>query len=292
MKKLSLTLAFVLLLLLIITQIAYGNMAAPRKADIGSSITFDKNDTISVLSEVLDIEVYGSEANIQATYKMKNTTDKNISTKSMFLSPNIENSKVTIVANDKDTPFIVESYALNYNTEVETENWKYAVLTDENIASYSDNQKVDAITFDMTFLPNEEYHVIVSYTYRLGGYPDSDSNEKEGLIEYYIAPAAMWNDFGSITINLTLDEDMPIISHSNLEFKKIDTGKYQYVSDTLPEENLQITIDENWWQNIFSTLRNPYLPITFIMFLPFIIIALAIIIFASCRLGKKKKYNN
>ncbi|MEG1809400.1 MAG: hypothetical protein RR244_06080, partial [Oscillospiraceae bacterium] len=62
------------------------------------------------------------------------------------------------------------------------------------------------------------YDVVVSYRYRPGGYPDYDFNAKIGRIEYYLAPAAMWNDFGGITINLKLDEDMPVISSSNLEF--------------------------------------------------------------------------
>ncbi|MDD4591011.1 MAG: FeoB-associated Cys-rich membrane protein [Parabacteroides sp.] len=99
----------------------------------------------------------------------------------------------------------------------------------------------------------------------------------------------MWKDFGGITINLNLDKDMPVISSSNLAFKKIDTRIYQYVSDTLPGENLEIVIDENWYQNILSTLRSPYLPMTLMMFLPFILIVLAVVIFIVWRLRKKKK---
>lgn len=289
MKKISLIFAFVLVFALSIPQVAYANMAAPKNADIGSSITFEKNDTISVLSEVLDITVDGSEADIVATYKMKNTTDESISTQSMFLSPNIENSGVKVIANDKDTSFTVESYVLNYDTEIKTDDWQYAVLTDDEIASHNEEQTVDTITFEMDFAPNEEYDVVVSYTYHLGGYPDYDFNAKVGRIEYYLAPAAIWKDFENLTINLYLDEDMPVISSSNLEFEKIDTRTYQYVSDTLPEENLKIVIDENWYQNIFSTLRSPYLPMTLMMFSPFILIALAVFIFIVWRLRKKKK---
>lgn len=292
MKKMNLIVAFVLVFALSIPQIAYANMAAPEQADIGSSITFEQNDTISVLSEVLDITVDGSEANIVATYKMQNTTDESISTQSMFLSPNIKNSGVKVVVNDKDTSFTVESYVLNYDTEIKTDDWQYAVLTDDEIASHTENQTVDTISFEMDFAPNEEYDVVVSYTYRLGGYPDYDFNVKVGQIEYYLAPASMWNDFGGITINLTLDEDMPVISSSNLEFEKIGARTYQYVSDTLPEDNLEIVIDESWWQNIFSTLRSPYLAMTLMMFSPFILIAFVVVVFAVWRLRKKKKYKS
>jgi hypothetical protein len=41
MKKVSLIFAFVLIFALSIPQVAFANMAAPKEADIGSSITFE-----------------------------------------------------------------------------------------------------------------------------------------------------------------------------------------------------------------------------------------------------------
>lgn len=289
MKKISLIFVFVLIFALSIPQVAYANMAAPKEADIGSSITFENNDAVSVLSETLDITVEGSDADIVATYKMKNTTGESISTQSMFLSPNIENSGVKVVVNDKDTSFTVETYALHYDTKIKTNDWQYVVLTDDEKASRNEEQTVDTITFEMDFAPNEEYDVIVSYRYRLGGYPDYDFNAKKGVIKYYLVPAAMWKDFSNLTINLYLDKDMPVVTSSNLKFEKLGTRTYQYISDKLPEENLEIVIDENWWQNIFSTLRSPYLPMILMMFSPFILIASAIVIFIIWRLRKQKK---
>ena len=108
----------------------------------------------------------GSEADIVATYRMKNTTDENISTRSMFLSPNIKNSGVKVAVNGKNTFFTVEKYALNYSTEIKTDDWQYVVLTDDEIASHNGEQTVDTITFEMDFAPYEEYDVIaVSYTH-------------------------------------------------------------------------------------------------------------------------------
>ena len=292
MKKISLIFAFVLVFALSIPQVAYANMAAPKNADIGSSITFEKNDAVSVLSEVLDITVDGSEADIVATYKIKNITDESITTPSMFLSPNIENSGVKVVVNDKDTSFTVGSYALNYGTEIATNDWQYVVLASEEITNYNEEQTVDTITFEMGFEPNEEYDVIVSYRYHLGGYPDYDFNAKDGEILYYLAPAAMWKDFSNLTINLYLDEDMPVVTSSNLGFKKVSARTYQYISDTLPEGNLEIVIDENWWQNIFSTLRSPYLLMTLMMFSPFILITLAVGFITVWLLRKRKKHKS
>ena len=143
----------------------------------------------------------------------------------------------------------------------------------------------------MDFAPNEEYDVIVSYRYRLGGYPDYDFNAKRGEIEYYLAPAVMWKNFSNLTINLYLDKDMPVVTSSNLKFEKVGTRTYQYVSDILPNGNLEIVIDENWWQNIFSTLRSPYFFMSLMMYLSFILIVLAICLFIVWRLRKKKKRN-
>jgi len=289
MKNVKVLFVFALVLALSIPQVAYANMAAPEESDIGSSITFENNEAISVLSETLDITVNGSEANIIAKYKMKNTTDESVSTQSMFLSPNVENSGVEVIVNGKDTSFIVETYALNYDTRIKTNDWKYAVLTNNKIENNNNGKTVDTITFEMDFAPNEEYDVIVSYSYRLGGYPDYDFNVKEGVIEYYLAPAAMWKDFSNLTINLYLDKDMPVITNSTLKFEKVGTRTYQYVSDKLPEENLVIVIDENWWQNIFSTLRSPYFSMTLLMFSPFTLILFVVgILFIVRRLGKKK----
>lgn len=273
-------------------QAAHANMAAPAESDIGSSITFEKNDEIAVLSEVLDITVNGSQADIVATYRMKNTTDQSISTSSIFLSPNMESSGVNVVVNGKAPKFTAEKYELTYDTQAKTNDWQYAALTNTVIAYYNLKQTVDAITFTMDFSPDEEYDVIVSYSYRLGGYPDYDFSVKKGVIDYYIAPAAMWKDFSSLTINLYLDEAMPIIKSSNLAFDKVDTRTYQYTSDTLPQENLKIVIDENWWQNIFSTLRSPYLGMMLLIYSPVILLVAPIVIFVVWRVYKEKKQKN
>ncbi|MEG1103553.1 MAG: hypothetical protein RSD78_01795 [Oscillospiraceae bacterium] len=292
MKKICLILALAFALALPMSQVAYANMAAPKDADIGSSITFEQNDTLSVLSEILDITVDGQKADIVATYKMKNITSESVSTQTMFLSPNIKSSGVAVLAGGKDVTFTVKSYGLNYTTKIKTDAWQYAVLTDKTTASRDEERTVDAISFKLDFEPSEEYDVVVSYSYSLGGYPSYDFDAKMGRIEYYLAPAAMWNDFGGITINLKLGKDMPVISSSNLEFKKIGTRTYQYVSDTLPKENLEIVVDENMWQNFFSTLKSPYLSMTMLMFSPLILIVLAAIIFIIWRLRKKKKHSS
>ena len=73
MKKISIIFTLTLVFILSVPQVIFANMVAPDDPDIGSAITFEKNDTISVLSEVLDITVNGSQAHIVATYRMKNT---------------------------------------------------------------------------------------------------------------------------------------------------------------------------------------------------------------------------
>ena len=149
---------------------------------------------------------------------------------------------------------------------------------------------VEAILFDLKFEPRETYDVIVSYRYRLGGYPEYDFNVKCGELHYYLTPAAMWNDFEDLTINLTLGKDMPVLESSSLKFEKVGKRSYRYYSDALPKEDLRITVDENWLQNLFSTLRSPYLHMMIRTAAPFILIMVLVagwFVFRRVKRGKK-----
>ena len=287
MKRMRMLLLVLICTVLLGSQTVYANMAAPDDPDVGSSITFQKNDVLAVLSEVLDIEVHGATADITATYTMENTTDTAVSTPVMFLSPNVEDSGTSVTSDGEEISFTVEEYALRYDTEIRTEDWRYAVLAETE--AEEGEQRVDAVAFTLDFAPGETREVAVAYTYRLGGYPDYDFDAKCGEIEYYLAPAALWKDFQDLTINLYLDEDMPVITRSSVKFEKVGSRTYQYVSDTLPEGNLTISIDESWFQEIFSSLRSPYLGMWVILFLPILLPLLAVIIIIVIWRRRKKR---
>ena len=260
-----------LLLLLLLSPRARANMAAPANPDVGTAITFEKNQELAVTSEVLNITVKGAKAEIVATYTMENTTDQQVVTSSMFLSPNVEAGNVTVLVDGQEVPVVVESYTLGDVTQIDTQDWQYVVL-DGKAADVGQGQTVDTILFALEFEPHQQYDVVVSYTYQLGGYPDYDYNVKRGTLEYYLRPAALWKDFSNLTINLHLDEDMPVLQDSNLEFEKVAPRTYQYVSDTLPEENLRIEVDQSWWQELFGFFQNPYLAVYAMYFVPVIVV--------------------
>ena len=271
-------------------QVAYGNMAAPAEPDVGTAITLEQNETLAVKSEVLDIVIEGSTAQITATYQMENQSDEAVKTRSMFLSPNVEEAGVQVVADGQLLACETECYALSYNTQIGVEEWRYAVLTDVGESPQVGKPMVEAILFDLKFEPRETYDVIVSYRYRLGGYPEYDFNVKCGELHYYLTPAAMWNDFEDLTINLTLGKDMPVLESSSLEFEKVGKRSYRYYSDALPKEDLRITVDENWLQNLFSTLRSPYLHMMIRTAAPFILIMVLVagwFVFRRVKRGKK-----
>jgi hypothetical protein len=194
MKKITKSaLAVILAICLLTPQAVFANMAAPSLSDVGSAITFEKNEEIAVLSEILNITVSGAKAHIVATYKMKNTTNDSISTPSMFLSPNIESSDVSVMVNNESVNYIANSYARNYSAGwIVTDDWQYAILEDESTTIHNGQDTVDTILFQMNFAPNEAYDVVVSYDYRLGGYPTYNFDAKDGRIFYYLAPAALW----------------------------------------------------------------------------------------------------
>ena len=271
-------------------QVAYGNMAAPAEPDVGTAITLEQNETLAVKSEVLDIVIEGSTAQITASYQMENQSDEAVKTRSMFLSPNVEEAGVQVVADGQLLACETECYALSYNTQIGVEEWRYAVLTDVGESPQVGKPMVEAILFDLKFEPRETYDVIVSYRYRLGGYPEYDFNVKCGELHYYLTPAAMWNDFEDLTINLTLGKDMPVLESSSLKFEKVGKRSYRYYSDALPKEDLRITVDENWLQNLFSTLRSPYLHMMIRTAAPFILIMVLVagwFVFRRVKRGKK-----
>ena len=266
---------------------ALANMAAPRPSDVGTTVTFEKNQDIAVTAETLDIRVEGAKAQIRAEYTMKNTAGEQVSTPAMFLCPDQEEGSVRVTAREEPLEFRVEEYALSYDSRVETESWEYAVLSSGEAAS-PNRETVWAISFQLDFDPQEEYVVSVEYTYALGGYPEYDFDVKDGRIQYYLLPAAGWKDFGSLTINLYLDKDMPVIASSSLPFEKVGSRTYQYVSRGLPEEDLSITIEENGFQKIFSTLRSPYLRMTLLLFAPFVLVAAGVVLLVVLIRRKRK----
>lgn len=288
MRKKSLVFVLLLALVCMVPQRAFANMAAPEDADVGSAITFEKNDKIAVLSEDLEIVVKGPDAHITATYEMKNTTDEALSISSMFLSPNMEEKGVAVTVNGKQADVAVQRYGMNGSTQIVADDWRYAVLTTEEVASLDPDRTVDTVTFQMDFQPQETYPVVVSYDYNLGGYPELDFNAKRGELEYYLAPAAMWKDFSDLTIRLYLDQDMPVLVDSSLPFEKVAEREYVYTSDTLPEENLEISIDENGFQNFIGTLKSPYFQMGLLYFSPIIIVVAVLILLYLWR-GKRKK---
>ena len=289
MKKLSLALA--LATALVSLQIAYGNMAAPSEPDMGAAVTLEENESLAVRSEVLDIVIDGETARITATYQMENTTDEPVATQSMFLSPNMEYAGVQVTVDGQEVPYEAESFALHYDTRIQTEDWRYAVLTRGETAAWDRDKTVDTVTFQMEFEPGETCDVVVSYTYALGGYPGYDFNVKRGELRYYLTPAALWNGFEDLTINLTLGEDMPVLMGSSLEFEKVGERSYRYHSAALTGEDLWITVDENWYQNIFSTLRSPYLMMTLTMMAPFLLIAAAVVILLIWLFVRRRRRN-
>lgn len=288
MKPLHAVSALALTLLLLLPLPASANMAAPADPDVGSSITFERNDALAVTEEVLDIKVTGATAEITAVYSMVNVTDQPVSTPVMFLAPNTGDGGVEVMADGVSIPCSTDQYVMKYATGVRTEDWRYVVLTNDDAAD-GDGQKVDGISFQLDFGPGEACQVSVSYPYRLGGYPDYDYNVKRGTIRYYLAPAAMWRDFQDLTINLYLDRDMPVLADSNLEFEKVGTRTYQYRSDSLPEGNLEIRVDQNQIQEFIGTLRSPYLILYLIFFVPILLVIAAVIVAVVLLVRRKRR---
>lgn len=118
MKRLPAVSAFALALLLLQPMPVFANMAAPKDPDVGSSITFERNDALAVTEEVLDIKVTGSTADITAAYSMTNVTNETVSTPVMFLAPNTGDGSVEVIVDGEAVPFSMDTYTLSYYQEL------------------------------------------------------------------------------------------------------------------------------------------------------------------------------
>ncbi len=294
MKKVILILA--ILLCLIFPIKVFANMAAPTEDSIATTISFEKNEDISVTKEVLDVTFNNYLAEIKATYTMKNKQEYFITTPSMFITPNIEGEEVSVTLNGEEIAYTIELYYTFDISSVSIEDWEFVIVEDEY--DYYD-LIVQAINFELSFEAFEEVEVVVSYTYLLGGYPERTDNNKYGSLSYYLAPANMWEDFSDLTINLYLDSNMPVLKSSNIDFEEIADKTYQYKSDSIPVDILEITIGLNKWQSFIGYLKNPYLIFAIILMLPTIlpiliitIIIIVVIVIIVRKRKKKKLYNN
>ncbi|WP_054743171.1 hypothetical protein [Cellulosilyticum ruminicola] len=276
MRKIRLCLKLILACILLLGQCVYASSQPPKVADVASTITFKENDKIEVLSEVLDIKMHGAQAELVATYKLQNVTDEDVTSYAMFLAPNTKESLVKVKLRGRETPFVVTNYILNYDSTIERQDWKYTIFTKGDTTGVSEKQRVDAVSFEMNFVPHEAYEVVVFYRYNLGGYPEGRRNQKTGELNYYLIPASVWKNFADLTINLYLDDEMPIIKSSNVHFKRVKKHTYQYVSDKMPKDNLEIVLDERLYQNIRGTLRTPVLSTNLFILIPFILLMFAL----------------
>ncbi len=292
MRKIKLLILMLISVLGIILSIpAYANMAAPRDDDLASGVSFEKNNDLRVISEELDIKIKGETADIKAIYNMKNIKNVAISSQAMFISPNISGNSARVLMNGMELSFKAKSYYIDHNTSSRIEEWKFVIENPGEESEYLD--MVDTISFNMEFKPLEEAMIIVSYSYRLGGYPSLDFDSKYGSLTYYLSPASMWEDYGGITINLELSSDMPVLEESSIKFEKVGKNKYQYKASSLPKEELKIRVNQNGWQKFISSFRSPYLMMNFVVILPLILVALVAIaiiaiIIVSVRRRKQK----
>ena len=163
MKKLLII--FSIIILLFNSLPVKANMAAPLIDDIATSVSFEKSNDIDVKSEILDINILDTLADITVTYNMKNIRDEDINTASMFISPNIEGENVSIKINDLEIESLKETYYYYSYDDLAINEWQYLILEDESYNEYYN--QVQTLTFNIEFSPLEEKEIIINYKYRL-----------------------------------------------------------------------------------------------------------------------------
>lgn len=89
-----------------------------------------------------------------------------------------------------------------------------------------------------------------------------------------------------------LDDELPVLKESNLAFRQTDKRTYVYTSDSLPDENLYIRIDQNNWQEFTGLFHNPYFIATAVAVLVVLLavaVVLIVIIMSVRKFARRKK---
>lgn len=251
---------------------ANANSVAPTQNSVGSGVIFEKNDVVAVKSEVLDIEIGEKIATITAKYVMVNLTNQKQDIETMFISPilNGEKSEFELYQNGTRIEFTEKFYKISGDSKIDLNDWENAIIADEEIENPDyDQPLISAVSYVMSFEPNEEIESTVKYDYRLGG------RKEWAHVEYLLTPAKYWNSFSDLTINLTLEKTRPVLEYSSVDFKKTGDLTYQAKLDTLPDDELTFRVKQAWFNDFVDTLTSPY---TWTFGLVFIIPALLIII--------------
>lgn len=306
MKKIFILAAIVVVLVACVLgcfSITFANMFAPEPNRQSTGIMFKEFNDVSVLSEHLTININynGTIANIAAKYKMKNLTDKSLSVETMFISPQAKKySQHKVFVNGKGVESQEEIYKMPVNSKDLAKNDWETILEkgekiDKNLSEgeydfYCENGLV-AVKYNLPFEPKQTIDVGVYYSQPLGGYPKAHKfyvHKPYGTLDYYLTPAKYWNGFQDLTIDVFTNEPMAKIKSSSIEFEKVSDLHYQFKSNKLPNQELNIEFCDYTVNNVIREATSPMFWQLFAAFLAILTLVVSIVI---CVMAIKVKLN-
>ncbi len=179
----------------------------------------------------------------------------------------VEKAKLALTGNNTDNSWIDPETGEKYKS-----NTGYRLL-----AFYS---------FEIELPKNSTKNVVVNYL------QTSSLDEEKEIIhfEYLLQPAANWNSFKNLNLEVMLLEDMAFASNLDLE-KTIENGNvfYRNTFSELPQENLTLSMLPPKGTVDGAEQSNSYIIIPIIIFLVFIIICIAVLFLIIRFIYKKIK---
>lgn len=299
MEKVRIKLILMIIVLTVLfscgTLSVSANMAEPNYSDTSSGIVFSQNQIIGVESEVLNIDLTQFTASVEAIYNLKNESESAVSLDAMFLAPiggehayeTFENDITVEFGGEQldytTSCFYSKDYAENYADLIN--NWEQ-VLASYDGTDYDESYDmgfIGAIEYKMDFEAGESKQLIVSYLSGTGGYTYQDISKID--FSYLLTPASYWSSFGGIEINVTVPVDINQITSSSLEFERISETQFQYVSESLPSDELTITLSN---KSNLQTYVEEVVCFFGILICPIIFVILSIVFVV---LRRRKKYS-
>lgn len=269
MKKiifLTIIVSFLVAMMMPFGVVAWANMAQPNSTTTNSGVVFVENDDIEVESEVLNITLTEFTAYVEVVYNLKNTSSEAIAVDAMFLAPiqyeedaesdyiEVFDSNITVSLGGRYIDYEVDAYNAEENESDSVydilDNWEDIVTSSSGsgthyFGTYGDNDEfysyyVGTIQYTMDFEAGESQQLIVTYSAGAGGYNYKGNTRLS--FAYLLTPAKYWSDFGELTINLTVPEDVSYLYKSSLDFEQVSQTEYTFVSSSLPETELYVQL--------------------------------------------------
>ncbi|OON99342.1 MAG: hypothetical protein ATN35_13015 [Epulopiscium sp. Nele67-Bin004] len=216
------------------------------------------NHVVAVPSQVdkVEVEVYFESDNIEVTDDIQHfTLYANQDAPPSFITSK-QPSNIEIICYNVDGEILDVEYeiqqfvvshkeillaeASNYiynELDNHTQNELLKIISQQNsIFENIIHDRVVALQYNVDFAPNQTLELSITYSINIGY--NSENTHNIYNIVYFLEPAKLWTNFGTLNIDIKVHGQNSHLVGSNIDFIKLDNGDYNYNGEGIPVDVL------------------------------------------------------